>query len=348
MTDLVRAFEHWLESALPLVPGPDVWVAYGTIVLAVATAFLASATVISLIVVAAQLREVARQDKIASGATQSQVYGRVLEAMRVIDRVLLERPELLKYFYKGVEPPRKPSEALDARLMQLSFLFMDLASDVMEQRRALHTDVDWQSWDAFFRFVYGSSPYLRRFIEDNVDFYTDYVLAAFGHVNIREEFTGRIIGQWEAYEPASGLANVEDDRRRPSGRRLIRALWPEREVERRPATTYPWARTWLLRRLYSAGAPAHTGVLLADVTATARGMTISTWHHGVGRETEPWLHSWLLSTAEGSGIRSVTVIDGVDGRRTSYDLDQHGAAGRATYRIRRYHPVHGAAARRGL
>jgi len=185
VTDLVSFFQG---------RGIDWWVAVGQwagILIALG----------GLVFVLIQVRGLAKQQKLAAKAATSLLYGVVSEAMSRVNNLFYLHPEWVRYFYEGEEAPARDTD-LRTQLDMVCELVMDFVDAVVEQKRVLPADIamDWSTWEAYFRFLYARSPMLQEFVEDNLDFYPDYFLAALGYLVVRERKTGETLSTWTARE----------------------------------------------------------------------------------------------------------------------------------------------------
>jgi hypothetical protein len=97
---------------------------------------------------------------------------------------------------------------------------VDFADVCVEQRNSIrHAEMDWSTWDAYFRYLFQNSPVLQRFLRENKDFYPDYLTSVFGYIVVRVEHTGEVASEWQVEESEEGLQG------------------------------YPWIRTWLITKI---------------------------------------------------------------------------------------------------
>ncbi len=334
----MRGLGDWIWSGLASGFGhaPDWWLAWLTVVLVLTAGA-------SVLFVARQLRHLVREGKIASGAATSQLHDHVREGMWHVNQMFLEHPDLYQYFVEGIPVPKDAEDRIQVHVEQVAEALLELAENVVEQRSTLETDLDWSTWDAYFRYLYTASPRIRQYIPDNVDFYPDYVFAIFGFVNVRESASGRLLSQWEAYELKprgfeifTPLADLEDELRSPSGRQLARQVFG---FEHPAEGGYPWMRTWMMRRL-DERRPDSLTAMLAEVEADVRRRKLQVQLHKnqVDPDSERWLRSWLLGVMEPSELRRVEMaVVGEAGPPARYDLDARGRRGNR-FRIKEYAP----------
>lgn len=187
---------------------------------------------VGLILVVWQIRQLTEQQRDASKAATSQLYGLISEAMNRINSLFEDHPDWIPYFYSEKLVPADP--VLKDALENVCEVYMDFVDAVVEQKGSLPdlTTMDWTTWDAYFRAVFASSQLLREFMWKNLEFYPDYLYAALGCVLVRSPWSGEIESRWRADEVDD--ANAE---------RAQQALAPS-EL---PSSGYPWIRTWMFR-----------------------------------------------------------------------------------------------------
>lgn len=286
-----------------------------------------------------EVRHLGRQQKVATDATTSQLYGQVSEAMYRLNRLFGEKPDWWQYFYKNVKVPK----ALHDQIENVCELMLDFIDAVVEQKRALPPEVsmDWSTWEAYFRFVYNSSPALRAFVRGNLDFYPDYFFAALGYVVVRQPSSGEVISEWEIREAEEGT--------------------PLPLATNRQANGYPWIRTWIIKRVRRTRVVAQPTKVEATVKGIALDPPWPRWRshfrsQGSDRakvtfrwEPEPVttenldcelhvLQRWIVGTMEGTGVKSVEFD--LPGRRPTYLTTRPKArAGTSSFLIPEYRPA---------
>ena len=312
--------------------GTDWWVAVGQwlgIVIALG----------GLVFVVLQVRDLARQQKLAAKAATSLLYGVVSEAMSRVNNLFYLHPEWVRYFYEGEEAPASDAD-LRTQLDMVCELVMDFVDAVVEQKRVLPADIsmDWSTWEAYFRFLYNRSPVLQEFVEDNLDFYPDYFLAALGYLVVREHHTGHTLSTWTACE----LDPDEKDAKQVPHMTLAARIL---EREKLPPKGFPWNRTWIIRRkAEAAGQEASSTVVVAAVVGTAvdQAKVDFAWRPQSNnpdlsdRELNV-LQYWVLGTMVGTGIKKVEFD--LPTRRATYLMGKRKAArGTDAFLIPEYRP----------
>ena len=85
----------------------------------------------------------------------------------------------------------------------------DFADVCVEQRKSItRGEMDWSTWDAYFRYLYRSSPVLQAFLRENQDFYPDYLMSVFGYIVVREERTGVVQSEWRVDDRKIGTTGT--------------------------------------------------------------------------------------------------------------------------------------------
>jgi hypothetical protein len=320
---------------------------------------LAVAAIATFLVIWQQLRRLEQQAELATRATRSQLYGIVSEAMRRIGERFHEHPEWRPFFYEGKEYPTYASPDDRVRIDNFCEALMDLVDAVVEQKRAMPESMDWSTWDAYFRFLYANSPKLRSFVDENEDFYPDYIVAALGMIRVRRRperrpltsgdhpappTAGEVINRWEVRELRD--PDEANDDRRERGLRQAEAELVKAHLGDPGKRGYPWVRTWLF---YPRDPVSGTGEhmdgrgrfgpsLIADVDVVSTGrrgtMTADVRVRRIpgakelGPEDKHAIRWWLLASMERTGIRKVMFDD--DDTMSSMagcDLDDFGLFG---------------------
>jgi hypothetical protein len=129
----------------------------------------ALALVFSLLFLARQTKESARQshlaNQIAGSQAKSEIYGSV-------DRILyhfLEYPELRTYFYSGTELPEASPDSASAAVRERVLTFAELFADVLERGldsyKTVDPAADFQSpMDDYARDILDTSPSIRYLV----------------------------------------------------------------------------------------------------------------------------------------------------------------------------------------
>ena len=187
---------------------------------------------VGLLLVILQIRQLTEQQRDASKAATSQLYGLISEAMNRINSLFEDHPDWIPYFYNEKPVPADP--VLKAALENVCEVYMDFVDAVVEQKGSLTdlTTMDWSTWEVYFRAVFASSRLLREFMWKNLEFYPDYLYSALGCILVRSPWSGQIQSRWRVDE-------VNDANRE----RASQALRPT-EL---PEPGYPWIRTWMFR-----------------------------------------------------------------------------------------------------
>ncbi len=263
-----------------------------------ATAASAVVAAVALVFTGRSLSVLKRQNVVAMGtaertsaASVSQSYGAISQGMAYINRLLLDHPTWIPYFYETAdaasEDGRPPLE-LEPELELVCEAIMDLVDTVIEQRGTSRkaSSMDWSTWDAYFRYLYNSSSVLRSYIAKNLDFYPDYEFAALGYIVVRNELTGEVASTWHSRE-----INLQE-----KGDQRYAALFGLPRPAYVGVAGYPWVRTWVME----AADPDLRGdsVLVAAVEIPepwlARVHVRSTGD--VSEEAREILYRWVLGT----------------------------------------------------
>ena len=252
----------------------------------------------SILYVSFQLRETRVHSAIATRAMRSDLYSHVSEAMDRVNSRMAAQPNLIPYFYDNVRVPGDDI-AVSRQCDLLSEIIMDMVDSVVEQRRAMPEEMDWSSWYFYFRWLHNSSWALRRFLDENADFYPDYAFAALGRITVRDRPRGTVLQRWQAWEASGEPAESVHIRK-----------WLD--LEYLPSPGYPWVRTWLFAPVSPDRPSPDQFAVIADVevqqgrrqhedTATVR--LAVTDEDAVGPATQDAIGDWILRTFERTGIR---------------------------------------------
>ena len=286
-----------------------------------------------------QVRDLAGQQKLAAKAATSLLYGVVSEAMSRVNNLFYLHPEWVEYFYEGAPAPARDSD-LRTQLDMVCELVMDFVDAVVEQKRVLPADIsmDWSTWEAYFRFLYVQSPVLQEHVDENLNFYPDYFLAALGFITVRDPKTGVTMSTWTA----RGVDPDETDPERvPDGPLAAGIL----EGKKLPPQGFPWNRTWIMRKKaevteHEASSAAVVvaavvGTAVDEVTVTLRWSPRSI-DASFDRELSV-IQYWVLGTMVGTGVKKVE-FDLPTGR-TTYSMGKRKAAeGTDAFLIPEYRP----------
>jgi hypothetical protein len=162
--------------------------------------------------------------------------------------------------------------------------------------------MDWSTWEAYLRDVYQKSPVLKRYLQESIQFYPDYVLTVFGYIIVRDKDTGEVQSQWSVDEWGSARAKAP----RPEVlHSAIERCGGDPGSVSDAAHTYPWFRTWVITQI---GGNAKDGSpRLVAVTAPAKcdsetaNVAFEWSEHGdnpdpqnVREEAERHLQDWVL------------------------------------------------------
>jgi hypothetical protein len=271
---------------------------------------------VATLIAAWQLPKIGNQLRLAAETNVSSAYSVVSERMASLRDILAaDDAALYPYFYSGLDPDDEHDRSLPKRpnedVLQLACeAIVDFADVCVEQRNSIrHAEMDWSTWDAYFRYLFQNSPVLQRFLRENKDFYPDYLTSVFGYIVVRVEHTGEVASEWQVEESEEGLQG------------------------------YPWIRTWLITKIRKdEDKSGNTTTMEAAVQAPDRVATTVgvqfTWEDVDARERdalEPVLYSWVLWQLKSSNRLQTANI--VDDRSTRYAL-----LGPITWRRRLFGP----------
>jgi hypothetical protein len=132
----------------------------------------AIALVLSLLFLARQTRESARQSHLANQIAGSRAKSEIYET---VDRILyhfLEYPDLRKYFYGGAELPDASSETdpdeLRERVLTFAELFVDVIERGLDTYQSVDPAADFQSpMEDYARDMFATSPAIRLWINEH-------------------------------------------------------------------------------------------------------------------------------------------------------------------------------------
>jgi hypothetical protein len=141
----------------------------GALIAGVVSAF---ALVLSVLFLARQTKESARQSVLANQLAGLQAKS---EIYSTVDRILyqfLEFPHLRKYFYEGSETPgvADPGTNADARSQVLTFaeLFCNAIERGLDTYRSIEPAADFRSpMDTYARDIVEGSPAIRLLVQDH-------------------------------------------------------------------------------------------------------------------------------------------------------------------------------------
>jgi hypothetical protein len=255
-----------------------------------------------------QLPQIRKQLTLVAHANASQAYDVVAERMASLRNILADDDAALyPYFYESRDPSNVSysKAALDLACEAI----VDFADVCVEQRKSIAgADMDWSSWDAYFRHLYQHSPVLKAFLSENLDFYPDYVTTVFGYIRVRDELNGAVTSEWEV-----------------------------READPQEVAGYPWIRTWVMTQISQRDGKGELkpvpetmiNTLKAAVSPAGDASAVKvrfTWHVDdvKTKELEPFLFSWVLSQLESSSrLRTAEICVVGEKRRRRARLGSH-------------------------
>jgi hypothetical protein len=305
------------------------WTAVGSVAIAITAVLAMLAAAFAYF----QIRGLRTQLRVSANQGLSQLYGQVSSLMFNILDTLERNPKWIDYFYYGVPAPpagdRRPDRELRLQLNNLCGRYLDLVDGVVEQRHTqprlgAATSMDWSTWDAYFRFVYRSSPVLREYVRENLDFYPDYLFAALGYVVVRDPASGAVWSRWVARE-------IQEDQDRQLACRLFGDAALDEGI-----SGYPWIRSWLFhaddeRWVRGSGEEGHeVTAALATVTdihpGPRRGRCAEVrlrWRGTLPASVDEAVRQWLAATlSSGRQLTRARFTDGAagGGNPREYDL----------------------------
>jgi hypothetical protein len=258
----------------------------------------AGTSVAALLAVAAaglavwQLKSIKDQTITNTSANISQAYAVVSSEMGAIREHFLAHPLLYPYFYEEKEPADGDAQEA-ARLQVVCEAICDFADGLVEQRRATPSaDMDWSTWETYFRFLYGASPLLRAYIVENIEYYPDYVLSMFGFVVVRDEDSGKVKSMWAATSMRREQA--------------VRAAFGDALPQPVLGHGYPWIGTWEIREVRNDMKEPRTLVASVQPTGSETASLFLTWQSQEDAAATDVLRSWVLGLVKES-VRIVAV-----------------------------------------
>jgi hypothetical protein len=132
---------------------------------------------------ALQWRMSARQSEQLRLVMLSDIQQDLADQFQQLAMVMINYPELRKYFYSGVEPPCCGPESEQARV--LAGMFMDFVDTTVVQKDHMPTAY-FEEWKNYFVDLYRASPLLRRMADDWSAFYGPEVTQIFSTARAME------------------------------------------------------------------------------------------------------------------------------------------------------------------
>lgn len=268
-----------------------------------------------------------RQLRVSARANVSGAYAQVSQGMAHVTELLFQNHEWIPYFYDGEEPDGDDDKW---KLQLICEAIVDFADSLVEQRRAVpEADMDWSTWESYFRYLHQNSPLLGRYLEENLDFYPDYVFSVFGLIVVRDQ-SGKQTSRWEAkevdaeeLEQFDWLDGAFGGGGRPSGFGV---------------RGYPWIRTWQLTRIDDGSGDPPT-LIAAVVPAEGEARIVDVylaWHGSPPSGAEPVLRSWVLGLLTSSTRLRKAVFHASDGTTSVERLKTGGHVGLPPWRRGRH------------
>jgi hypothetical protein len=131
---------------------------------AVAQAATVVVTLVGMIFVILQLRQVA-------SATRGSTAERLAAQRYEVIRFMAQRPETYPYFYEDINPEETAADGTVIAFVQYATeMLANYIENVALQREHMSAET-WRSWKLFIKSVYLSSPALRVFLQRDEQWY---------------------------------------------------------------------------------------------------------------------------------------------------------------------------------
>jgi hypothetical protein len=118
---------------------------------------------LSVVLLAWQCREVARQTKISNSVAGASVLQESIQSLGAFQHILIERPELRRYFYDSA--PRPEAGETRDRLLAVAELLADAIEVGLFASRLVVSTGSAEDWESYTRDMIGYSPVLRETIQ---------------------------------------------------------------------------------------------------------------------------------------------------------------------------------------
>lgn len=128
------------------------------------------AVIVSLLVLAWQSWEVARQARISTQVASAAAWSETTDRLHRVAAVFLTRPELRTYFYEGRRPPPGGDDLVAVTVIA------EMLADTIEGSLQLGQDIPGasralQGWYSYAHFLRSESPVLRAWIRAHPTWY---------------------------------------------------------------------------------------------------------------------------------------------------------------------------------
>jgi hypothetical protein len=210
-----------------------------------ATVLTAVISLFALIFVGWQVLAIRVDTALARKAATSTAYSAISEGADRITAHFVADPKIQRIFW-GEENADNSDEAI--RAGALAEMHLDFLDSVLEQQRDLGNEMDWSTWEVYFRGVYAGSEVVRAYVAANFEFYPDYTYYHLGLIVVRERRSGRVSSCWRAFECQGGPSEGGEAgiARSASAKAILR-------LSQLPEAGFPWCRTWLFVKVDHSG-----------------------------------------------------------------------------------------------
>jgi hypothetical protein len=224
-----------------------------------------------------QLAQGNEQQRLATKAATSQLYGLVSSAMDTVNQFFLKHNDYYDYFFD--KKPVPEDRAVKAALLRACDVVMNLVDAITEQKRVLpdHIAMDWTTWETYMRDLYKDSPIFKQYLHNQLRNYPDYTFAELGYLIVREIVDGRVLSTWTVAE--------------------------EHPFGKSGAAGYPWIGTWKFTKLHES-----TMSVAATVSGATTGEVKVLMQPTRGQASDRELcvlQYWIIGTMEGTTVRKV-------------------------------------------
>ena len=239
-----------------------------------------------------QVKGLRDQTALAAQAGVSQAYGEGIRGMTFIHKIFLANPGWIPYFYDGHKAPKANSKKR-AQLEYVCEILMDFLDTVVEQRNAMpSSDMDWSTWETYFRGVYASSPIMREWAKANIDHYPDYEFAVLGFIIVRDPLYGKVLSHWSAVE-------IDTDGEPDS--EVAQRLQVD-EIGIASESRYPWLRAWMIERVLPESGPKVEVVVSVRLRTRRHADVKLRWLSAYDHQASEVLSSWILGILGSSAL----------------------------------------------
>lgn len=128
----------------------------------------------SLVLLAWQTREVAKQTRISNAIAGAAGLGESTNHLREVLVLFVDRPELRSFFYDGKPCPRRGPQRI--RVITIADMLADVLEVGLVTTRLIPSTESYEDWLRYSRYMLAHSPVLVDFVREHPDWFPQLAL----------------------------------------------------------------------------------------------------------------------------------------------------------------------------